>query len=264
MKLHAEQLSARNTRLILNRLGLRRRRKVFAIGFNKSGTTSLHALFETLGLVSHHGTRWRESADMTLLRSYDCFSDDVPTDLPKLDQLFPGSRFILQVRELDTWVYSRLAHIERGKQNAAYKTHALWNTTETSVKSWITYRNTYHCFVLSYFARRPQDLLVVNFVRDPDAAVKICRFLDYDTVPVKPARNVNPDGSYPSKHRALLQRCLADLGVPATELRHDILCSSLLPAEAAGYPVDTSVLKVRSNELQPQFSAQNGLPVFSN
>jgi len=253
VKLHTGQLSGRNVRLTLNWLGLRRQQKVFAVGFNKSGTTSLHALFETLGLVSHHGTRWRDGTDMTLLRSHDCFSDDVPTDLAKLDRRFPGSKFILQVRELDTWVYSRLAHIERGKRSAAYRTHAFWDTTAFSVESWITHRNAYHLFVLSYFARRPSDLLVVNFIRDPDAALKICDFLEYAAVPTKPVKNANPDKTYPPAHQKLLQKCSADLGISAADLRYDILCSSLLRAEDAAYPVDTSMLAVAgaSPSLEP-------------
>ena len=33
--------------------------KVFCIGFNKTGTSSLHALFEQAGFRSHHGMAWR-------------------------------------------------------------------------------------------------------------------------------------------------------------------------------------------------------------
>ena len=87
-------------RITLNRTRLRRREKVFAIGFNKSGTSSLHALFKSLGLSSYHGVEWRTCQDDDLLQSYDCFSDDIPADLPKLDRMFPGAKFILQVREL--------------------------------------------------------------------------------------------------------------------------------------------------------------------
>lgn len=245
MMLHIDQLSVRNARLILNRLGLRRHRKVFAIGFNKSGTTSLHALFETLGLVSHHGVRWRNCTDLALLKSYDCFSDDIPTDLARLDRLFPGAKFILQVRELDTWVYSRLAHIDRGKRNKSYKTHSAWDVTEASVKTWIAERNAYHHFVLSYFSERREDLLIVNFIRDPGAAVEVCKFLDYDDAPVKPAKNVNPHRAHPTKYKALLQKCITDLGVSEVELHYDILCPSLLLEESTNYLADSSMLKMR-------------------
>jgi len=104
----AKQKAMMVGRRLLNHTGIRRT-KVFAVGFNKCGTTSMHVLFESLGLSSYHGTKWRNCDDLTLLRAYDCFSDDIPTDLAKLDRMFPNSKFILQVRKLDAWVYSRLA-----------------------------------------------------------------------------------------------------------------------------------------------------------
>ena len=103
-------------RLLLNGLGLRKGQKVFAVGFAKCATTSLHALFVSLGLPSFHGIGWRSCNSIQLLRTFDCFSDGIPKDLEKLDRLFPGSKFVLQVRDLQSWVYSRLGHIERNKK----------------------------------------------------------------------------------------------------------------------------------------------------
>ena len=71
--------------LLLNRDGPRKDKasnKVFAVGFNKTGTTSLDALFKSLGLTAYHGVKWRTCDDLELLRSYDCFSDGIPKDLP--------------------------------------------------------------------------------------------------------------------------------------------------------------------------------------
>lgn len=231
------------TRFALNRLGLRKKTKVFAIGFNKSGTTSLHALFKSFGLVSYHGTKWRDCDDLALLRSYDCFSDDTPKDLAKLDRLFPGSRFILQVRELDSWVYSRLAHIERRKKLGQHKPNPLWDTTEYGVKSWIKRRNAYHLSVLAYFSQRPADLLVVNFVRDEGAAAKIGAFLGYDSASEKPVKNANPRKDYPPEHRKMLRSSALTLGIPEKELRYDLLCPSLMDGKELGrFPVDTRML----------------------
>lgn len=241
------------TRFALNRLGLRKKTKVFAIGFNKSGTTSLHALFKSFGLVSHHGAKWRDCDDLALLRSYDCFSDDTPRDLAKLDRLFPGSRFILQVRELEGWVYSRLAHIERRKKLGQHKPTPLWDTTEYSVKSWIKRRNAYHLFLLSYFSGRPADLLVVNFIRDEGAAAKIGAFLGYDSVSEKPAKNTNPRKDYPPEHQKMLRSSALALGLTEKELRYDLLCPSLMDGKQLGrFPVDTRMLGgYRQTSLNP-------------
>jgi hypothetical protein len=236
-----KQSVLRGMRLSLNAVGLRRK-KVFAIGFNKTGTSSLHALFESLGLPSYHGVRWRGCDDVRLLRLYECFSDGIPLDFAKLDRVFPRSKFILQVRDLDSWIYSRLAHIERQKVRKVHRATPLWDNTEYSVKHWIRQRNAHHASVVSYFAGRPSDLLIVNFIRDASAATKICRFLGYEGTRDRPRKNVNPAREYPENHVAMLMSCIGELGIPRSELGYDILCPSLLSDEMRDtLPVDTGM-----------------------
>lgn len=230
---------------LLHSLGIRRK-KIFAIGFNKCGTTSLHSLFQSLGLSSYHGTRWRKHQEIRLFLFYDCFSDGSPSgELAKLDELFPGSKFILQVRELDSWIYSRLKHIERQKQENRNKTRGkYWDNTEEAVKKWIKDRNDYHTFVLSYFSERSSDLLIINYIRDELAAEKICRFLGYDCEVQKPKENVNPiKNSYLPKHRKLFINSIEALGISESEIEYDILCPSLLSKNLKdNLPLDTSEL----------------------
>lgn len=218
---------------ILRGLGLYRlgfnRKKVFSIGFNKTGTTSLHALFVSLGLSSYHGTAWRHSGrNFRYLVSYDCFSDGPPDDFIELDKLFPKSKFILQVRELDGWVYSRLAHIARKKQNGTWQYRLYWNNTKEDVLQWIKQRNEHHMAVMAYFDQRPEDLLVVNFIRDPEAAAKICRFLGFAERPARPQENIRKARSEPLAHTNMLKECLHELGIPEGETKLDILAPSLL------------------------------------
>ncbi len=217
-----------------------KKEKIFAVGFNKSGTSSLHVLFESLGLQSHHGVKWRWCDDIRLLRSYDCFSDGIPKDLPLLDQLFSGSKFILQVRELDSWVYSRLSHIEREKKNNTYQGDLTWDNTEYAIKYWIKQRNAHHLFVLSYFSSRPSDLLVVNIIRDKSAATKVCNFLGYEGEFSTPLENVNPAKEIPAKHVEMLRQCLVELAISEGELGYDMFCPSL---PHGGFPIDSNRLK---------------------
>ena len=158
----------RKIRIALNLLRLRSR-KVFAVGFNKTGTKSLHGLFTSMGLPSFHGKEWRDCSDLRLLRKYDCFSDGTPGDPRILDEAFPGSRFVLQVRNLDSWVYSRLAHIRRAREIGRFQWTPEWNESPEAVRSWIVTRTRYHLSVMNYFEQRPDDLLLINFVRDRDA-----------------------------------------------------------------------------------------------
>ena len=179
--------------LLLYQFGVTEK-KIFAIGFNKSGTTSLHYLFKEMGFSSYHGTSWRKHQKIRFFLYYRCFSDGKPSDeLAKLDKLFPGSKFILQVRELNSWIYSRLEHIERQKQENRNETRGqYWDNTEKAVKMWIKERNEYHTFVLSYFSKRPSDLLIINYIRDELASEKICEFLSHNSKVSKPKKNVNP------------------------------------------------------------------------
>lgn len=97
----AGQLARMPRRSLKGTLGMAgvRRPKVFAIGFNKTGTSSLDHLFAVLGYDTYHGTIWRsERPDGWFLNSRDAFSDGIPHDLDAIDAGFPGSRFILQVR----------------------------------------------------------------------------------------------------------------------------------------------------------------------
>lgn len=228
MKIHQVVKKATiSLRLFLNKAGIRKK-KVFVVGFNKSASTSFHALFEALGRPSYHGVEWRKHDDLMLLRKYDCFSDGIPRDLAELDRLFPGSKFILNVRDLESWIYSRLAHIERKKKSIQNcKTGPGWDTTEEAIKGWIKERNAYHLFVLSYFSDRPTDLLVVNFIRDESAATKVCRFLGYTGDYQRPKRNVNPRKERSQKHTEMLRHCIVELGISEHDLYYDIYSPSI-------------------------------------
>jgi hypothetical protein len=232
----------RSARRLANVLGWRHS-KVFAIGFNKTGTTSIHALFESFGLPSYHGVDWRSLRDTSLLRRYDCFTDGAPGDLDELDQRFPGARFILQVRELDDWVLSRLAHIAREKTRGVHVADPGWDTTDDAVLGWIVRRHAYHLRVLDHFAERPKDLLVVNFVRDREAATRIARFLGFASTPSRPERNRRAPGPPSPAHMDMLLRGLAVFGVPRHESRNDICCPTMLnDGERLRYPADTRLM----------------------
>ena len=222
------------------------KKKIFAVGFNKSGTSSLDHVFKKFGLISFHGKHWRSCDNLALLRTYDCFSDGIPADLEKLDRLFPESKFILQVRDLEGWLYSRLAHIDRGKNgDASYGGNAEWEVSEHAVKSWIEQRNEHHLHVLNYFAERPNDLLVVNFIRDETAATKVCNFLGYAGEYARPQKNVSPTKTIPEQHQRLVHDCAQQLGVTDEEWSYDILCPSQL-AHESGFPADTAFLTAQS------------------
>jgi hypothetical protein len=194
---------------------------------------------------------------MPLLRTFDCFSDGIPKDMEKLDRLFPGSKFVLQVRDLQSWVYSRLGHIERYKKRRNYRLLPDWDTTDYAVRAWILMRNRHHLFVQEYFADRPDDLLIVNFVSDPSAGTRVANFLGFQGNFDRPVENVNPHKQVPASHAEMLSRSAAELGIPAAELKYDIYCPSLL--ESGSHPRFAADSRAQSefkkHAMQPNTSA---------
>lgn len=93
------------------------KRKIFCIGFNKTGTTSLHELFELAGLRSRHRDRWVHYSHFPegrkVLERYDCYSDGEGADFIRLHQWFPDSLFILNTRSTRSWLRSRVKHAMR-------------------------------------------------------------------------------------------------------------------------------------------------------
>ena len=100
--------------------------RVFVIGPNKAGTTSLDEHFLSMGLKSCHDTcpdkhgdkraRWdrtshEKNTSSPLWHLYDAFSDHGDhADYKWLDNAFPGSRFILNTRAMQPWMLSSYDH----------------------------------------------------------------------------------------------------------------------------------------------------------
>jgi hypothetical protein len=235
-------------RQYLNKKGLRRVPKIFAIGFNKSATSSMHSLFESLSIPSfHQGSRsegtWRPADDLRLMQSYDFFSDGAPFfgELEKLDALFPKSKYILQVRDLEGWVYSRIAHRERAIVNRPWK--KLEPHTISEVGQWLIKRNNYHAYAIDYFSTRPDDFLIINFIRDAGATKKICNFVGLKAALERPDVNKNNASKCPECHTTIVQESFKELGILEEELGYDLLCPSLLSeADRKNYAADTSFL----------------------
>jgi hypothetical protein len=198
-------------RLAIGALRSLGRPKVFCIGRNKTGTTSMAKAFTELGLVV--GLQWvaeRLLCDWArrdfrrlfwYCRTAQAFQD-VPFSLPftfqALDQRFPRSRFVLTVRNSPEQWYESLTRFHAAKfangriptcddlraagyaRGSAYDAYRLIHRTppgdpynrETLIASYNAHNNA----VVEYFRHRPDDLLVLN-VAQPDAYDRLCTFL---------------------------------------------------------------------------------------
>ncbi len=79
--------------------------KVFGIGLSRTGSTSLNRALELLGYRSHFVKSYDEFESS--ISDYDAYTHTplVPV-WRELDQRFPGSKFILTVRDRESWVRS--------------------------------------------------------------------------------------------------------------------------------------------------------------
>ena len=150
--------------------------KIFQIGFNRCGTTSLHSFFKKNGVVSiHWADRWlakwihqNHQKGRKLLEGCDQFQfysdmEDAPHVYAHilyyklLDQQYPGSKFILNIRDKNKWLLSRLRFGRYCEQYA--EAHGL--SVPQTVALWSQQWDSHVIDVLNYF-RQKSNLLVFN------------------------------------------------------------------------------------------------------
>lgn len=186
--------------------------KVFCIGRNKTGTTTVEGVFKDLGYklgnqpdgerLLHDWANRDFRKIINLCQTAEAFQD-IPFALPityqVLDQAFPSSRFILTVRDsAEQWYESlvrwhskflgltrapvaddlkRAKHISRGWLWA--EESLVYGINETSLYDktvYIAHYNQYNQDVQNYFSNRPGSLLVLN-VSQSGALKSLCQFL---------------------------------------------------------------------------------------
>ncbi len=197
--------------------------KVFGIGANKTGTTSLQAVFYVLGLkvapqdegelstfAAHRGDLRRLQR---YVEAYDAFQDAPFSNksyYAQLDALFPGSKFILTIRDSETWFRSlcrfhakrlgvadikeitpeRLRAFDyRFSGFLARNIEANWlmrvGENGRLIRDWSLLYDKDHYLRLyqsrneeiqRHFSERPGDLLVIDLAQETDTA-KIVEFL---------------------------------------------------------------------------------------
>jgi len=167
--------------------------KIFQIGFNKCGTTSIHYLFENFTNPKIPSIHW-DSGNLAktiedniknsrnLLTGYETYTsffdmeylDDkyffAGTLYKELDMQYPNSKFILNTRNINNWIVSRLNHknktyIER------HMSYYLLNQEEI-IKKWKKEWTKHHRDVSVYFNNRKNDLLIYNIESDDIGKIK--------------------------------------------------------------------------------------------
>lgn len=163
--------------------------RVFGIGFQKTGTTSLGQIFKALNydVSDYHDFRhlagrddltWAEveALALELAGRADAVKDTPwPLLFRELDAAFPGARFIHVTRDADAWLKSAL-HDFRDYPNAI---HRLIYGSDGPLGHEDIWRMRYEAHnrdVADYFADRPGDYLHIR-LEDGVTFEKICGFL---------------------------------------------------------------------------------------
>ena len=175
--------------------------KIFIIGFNKTATSSLHQFFERNRLPGVHwdhshlvqcfernirdGKRLlsggrvqarnfvRPSAyeDRTVFSDMtNPHTDQDPKDFNKrLDSDYPGSKFILNTRDAESWIRSRFKHEQGHFVRKQLKFYGLDDSGTGREKLKSIYRKMHeehHRDVLDHFRDREDDLVVFDILKD--------------------------------------------------------------------------------------------------
>ena len=158
--------------------------KVFVIGFQKTGTTSLGQALEILGyrVCGTVGANDPHIAETVfdrikpLLDQYSAFQDNPWCVLYEdLDKQFPNSKFILTIRQSEKWILSVLNHF-----GSTYRPLNKWiygvDFPLGNEQVFINRYERHNREVLSYFKDRPDDLLVISSNQDY-SWTRVCDFL---------------------------------------------------------------------------------------
>jgi hypothetical protein len=160
--------------------------RVFVIGFNKCGTRTIHHYFESNGYRSAHwdkgelaATVFRNLIDsrplITGYEAYSVFSDmecisgrfamEAYKLYPYLSTAYPDSLFILNTRDVDKWIESRLGHGDGGYANKWKRIFKVKSNAEL-IRCWREDWERHHHNVERYFAGSPFRFLKFNIETD--------------------------------------------------------------------------------------------------
>lgn len=171
--------------------------KVFCIGFHKTGTTSLEVALGALGYrvtgPNGHLDPDIEKNALTvaydLVEQYDAFQDNPwPILYKELDAKYPGSKFILTLRDSQSWIRSQVKYFGRRETPMRNWIYGVGNP-EGNEAVYVERFEAHNREVLDYFRDRSDDLLVMDLAKG-DGWEKLCPFLNL-TVPVTPFPHTN-------------------------------------------------------------------------
>ena len=161
--------------------------KVFGIGLHRTGTATLNSAFRTLGYNPVHFP-WQLFPEMEgdLLEKHNAFTDlPIPLYFRELDARYPGSKFILSIRDVESWLKSTEWLFTVGAEIFKWENNAMIpriHKATYGITHWdgAVFEKRWHQHlgeVRTHFADRPDDLLEYGVTQNPGWG-PLCDFLD--------------------------------------------------------------------------------------
>lgn len=183
---HTRQTLKHYVALELRRLRYGRpRQKVFCVGFQKTGTTSLQYALSLLGyrvagvfsVRDLDGPEQMRDRALDLAKQFDAFGDNPWAVLFRdLDAAYPGSKFILTTRDPDQWYASACRHFaSSGTRMREWIYGAA--SPEGNHDAYVSRLTRHTDEVRAHFVDRPDDFMEFDLSRG-DGWETLCAFLD--------------------------------------------------------------------------------------
>lgn len=181
----------------------RKKQKVFCVGFHKTGTKSMKVALSRLGyrVTGPNGVTDPDistNADAmidSLVRKFDAFQDNPwPLFYRELDSRYPDSKFILTLRDSESWIRSQVNHfgyLETPMREWIYGVGCPAGNEHVYIRRYEQHNRS----VLDYFVSRSNTLLTMN-LQNGDGWKLLCNFLN---VPC-------PEGEFPHSNKADTRR----------------------------------------------------------
>jgi hypothetical protein len=172
--------------------------KVFCIGFHKTGTTSMGRALTELGYRVCGGFGYQDPAiaenmlhlAKARVKEYVAFQDQPwPILYKEMDTLYPNSKFILVVRNTESWIRSVVRDF--GPYDTATR-KLIYGVghPKGNERLYIERYERHNKEVQEYFNSRPQDFVALHLNKGEVNWNNVCKFLG-QPIPDRPWPHVN-------------------------------------------------------------------------
>jgi hypothetical protein len=164
--------------------------RVWNVGLPRTGTTTFCEALKILGYTNiKHNPRFEHLQDLQAASDAGCV-----LYYKYLDYKYPGSKFVLALRDLSSWLESAefiyTKYPATDKDIAILRRMHIYESVTFDRQKFIDAYYRHHADVRRYFQNRPQDLLEINFTTG-EGWEKLCPFLE---LPI-------PDTPFPHKNK---------------------------------------------------------------